>query len=300
MNANGEVILVTGAGTGLGKETALYLAERGFRVYATVRDMGSADGLLADARARKTELRVLPLDVFDKASIAQAVRTIAEEAGGIYGVINNAGIGLRGYFEDLDDAEIRRMFDANVFGLMEVTRAVLPYMRRARRGRVLLISSVGGRIGSLGVSTYCSSKFAVEGFGESLFMELAPLGIQVCLIEPGIVKTERWSVNRGLAARAMDRQSPYFRWFQQSEQEAEKLVQASTFTPVDVAAVIHQALTAQRPKLRYMIGRKAKMAIALRRWLPNVFERVYFGAVIRRATQGVGPLDSPFGGTSGG
>ena len=296
MKANGEVILITGASTGLGKETALYLAERGFRVYATVRDMGSADGILAEAKARKIELKVMPLDVLDKASITRTVRSIAEEAGGIYGVINNAGIGLRGYFEDLDDAEIRRMFDANVFGVMEVTRAVLPYMRKARRGRVLLISSVGGRIGSLGVSTYCSSKFAVEGFGESLFMELAPLGIQVCLIEPGIVKTERWSVNRGLAARAMDRQSPYYRWFQQSEQEAEKLVRASTFTPVDVAAAIHEALTAQHPKLRYMIGRKAKLAIALRRWLPGTFERIYFGAVIRRATQGAGPLDSPLKG----
>lgn len=282
----GETVLITGASTGLGREMALYLAERGFEVYATLRDTGDAGSLLDDPRSRKSKLRVLPLDVTNAASIHSAVESIVSEAGGIYGVINNAGIGLRGYFEDLDPAEIRRMFDANVFGVMEVTRAVLPHMREAKRGRILLISSVGGRIGSLGVSTYCSTKFALEGFGESLFMEIAPLGIQVSLIEPGIIKTERWSVNRGVAARARDPESPYYRWFMQSEQEADKLVKGSTATPADVAAVVHQALTAEHPKLRYMIGRKAKLAVALRRWLPgDLFERIYFGTVMRRATR---------------
>jgi short-subunit dehydrogenase len=193
---------------------------------------------------------------------------------------------LRGYFEDLGLDEIKRMFDANVFGVMDVTRAVLPHMRKAGRGRIHLISSVGGRIGSLGVSTYCSTKFALEGFGESLFMELAPLNIWVSLIEPGIIKTERWTMNRGLAANANNPNSPYHAWFVQSEQEADKLVKASTAKPVDVAEVVHQALIAENPQLRYMIGRKAKVAVALRRWLPgNMFERIYFGTVIRRATQ---------------
>ena len=282
----GETILVTGASTGLGKEMALYLAERGFKVYATIRDLNGSEGLLAAARARKVELEVMALDVTSKTSVQNAVASIVAKTGGIYGVINNAGVGLRGYFEDLDDDEIRQMFDANVFGVMEVTRAVLPHMRLARRGRILFISSVGGRIGSLAVSTYCSTKFALEGFGESLFMELAPLGISVSLIEPGIIKTERWSVNRGIAARAKDPRSPYYAWFQQSEVEADKLVQASTASPTDVAAVVHQALTAEHPKLRYMVGRKAKIAVALRRWLPgDLFERLYFGTVIRRATR---------------
>lgn len=287
---SGDVVLITGASTGLGKEAALYLAQHGFRVYATVRDLNSSEGLLSDAKNRNVQLRVLPLDVVDKASIDQAVKTIVAEAGGIYAVINNAGIGLRGYFEDLDDAEIRRMFDANLFGVMDVTRAVLPHMRNAKRGRILLISSVGGRIGSLGVSTYCSSKFALEGFGESLFMELAPLGIRVSLIEPGIIKTERWSIHRGTAARAMSPQSPYFEWFKRSEEASDKLVQASTATPVDVAEVIHKALTAEQPKLRYMVGRKAKLAVALRRWLPGeLFESIYFDAVMRHATQIANP-----------
>ena len=285
----GKSVLITGASTGLGREMALYLAERGFEVYATMRDTREAESLLNSAKGRNVKLRVLALDVTNKTSIRNAVQTIVSETGGIYGVINNAGIGLRGYFEDLDDDEIRRMFDANLFGVMEVTRAVLPYMRAAKCGRILLISSVGGKIGSLGVSTYCSTKFALEGFGESLFLELAPLGIKVILIEPGIIKTERWTTNRGLGIRAGDPNSPYAAWFSRSEQEADKLVQASTTTPADVAVAVHQALVTENPKLRYMIGRKAKLAVALRRWLPgDLFERLYFGVVIRRTTQ-LGP-----------
>jgi NAD(P)-dependent dehydrogenase (short-subunit alcohol dehydrogenase family) len=281
-----DSILVTGAATGLGKAMALYLAERGFQVYGTTRDVRQAEELKALARERNLTLRVLPLDVTNPESIRDAVQTIVAESGGIYGVINNAGIGLRGYFEDLADDEIRRLFDANVFGVMAVTKAVLPYMREARRGRIILISSVGGKIGSLGVTAYCSTKFAVEGFGESLFQELAPLGVRVVLIEPGIIKTERWTSNRGLAKNALNPESPYHAWFQQAEKESDQLVRASVATPEDVAAVVHQALTAERPRLRYMVGRKAKLAVALRRWLPGeIFERLYFGTVMRRVTR---------------
>jgi NAD(P)-dependent dehydrogenase (short-subunit alcohol dehydrogenase family) len=218
--------------------------------------------------------------------VKSAIERVVSEAGGIYGLVNNAGIGLRGYFEDLSDEEIRRVFEANVFGTMSVTRAVLPHMRRAKRGRILVIGSIGGRIGSLGVSAYCATKFAQEGFAESLYMELAPLGIDVVLIEPGIIKTERWGSNRGNAARAKDPNSPYYDWFLQSEKEADNLVRRSTATPRDVAAVAHKALIERRPKLRYLIGRKAKLAIYLRRYLPGeLFERIYFGIVIRRVTQ---------------
>src|SRR5262245_14292943 len=260
-----DSILITGASTGLGKEMALYLAERGFRVYGTTRDERQAEDLKAAARARNADVHVLTLDVTNVESIDAAVKTIVAESGGIYGVINNAGIGLRGYFEDLTADEIQKLFDANVFGVMNVTRAVLPYMRDAKRGRVILISSVGGRIGALSVTAYCSTKFAIEGFGESLFQELAPLGIRVVLIEPGIIKTERWSTNRGTAKGAMNPASPYYAWFMQSEKESDQLVKAQTAVPADVAAVVHQALIAERPKLRYMIGRKAKLAVAVKR-----------------------------------
>jgi NAD(P)-dependent dehydrogenase (short-subunit alcohol dehydrogenase family) len=284
-----DSILVTGSSTGLGREMALRLAERGFQVYATVRDFSQADHLLALAHDRKTQLRVVPLDVTAEESIRKAVQTVLGETGGIYAVINNAGVGLRGYFEDLTEEEVRHVFEANVFGVMAVTKAVLPHMREAGRGRIILISSVGGRIGSLGVSAYCATKFAVEGFGESLFQELAPLGIGVVLIEPGIIKTERWTSNRGTAKGARDQSSPYYAWFCQAEKEADQLVRVSKTTPADVATVVYHALTVKRPRLRYMIGRKAKLAVALRRWLPGEsFERLYFGMVMRRVTRPVG------------
>jgi NAD(P)-dependent dehydrogenase (short-subunit alcohol dehydrogenase family) len=280
-----DSILVTGAATGLGRAMALYLAERGFQVYGTTRDPRQAAELDAMARERKVSLRVLQMDVTDRQSIQQGVETIVAESGGIYGVVNNAGIGLRGYFEDLAEEEIRQVFDANVFGVMAVTKAVLPYMRTARRGRIILMSSIGGRIGALGVSAYCSTKFAVEGFGESLFQEVAPLGVKVVLIEPGIIKTERWTTNRGLAKGALNPASPYDNWFRQVERESDQLVQASTAIPRDVAALIHEALTAEHPKLRYMVGRKAKLAVALKRWIPGeLFERLYFGLIMRRVT----------------
>jgi NAD(P)-dependent dehydrogenase (short-subunit alcohol dehydrogenase family) len=281
-----DTILVTGASTGLGKAMALCLAERGFKVYATVRNPDDV-ALVKEAAARRgVEVPALTLDVTDRDSIQAAVEHVTSESGGIYGVINNAGIGLRGYFEDLTDAEIRKLYDANVFGVMAVTRAVLPHMRAAGRGRILMISSVGGRIGSLGVSTYCSTKFALEGFSESLYMELAPLGIQVVIIEPGIIMTERWKTNRGLAAGALDPKSPYHTWFKQAEKESDALVQASAATPEDVAEVAYRALTATKPRLRYMIGRKAKLAVSLRRLLPGeLFERLYFGTVMRRVTR---------------
>jgi NAD(P)-dependent dehydrogenase (short-subunit alcohol dehydrogenase family) len=281
-----DSVVITGASTGLGRESALHLAEKGFRVYATIRDIEKREELEAEAEKRKVKLTVMRLDVTDAGSIQETVEAIRRDSGGIYGLVNNAGVGLRGYLEDLTDEEIRGVFDANVLGVMSLTRAVLPQMRQRRRGRIVLISSIAGRIGSLGVSAYCASKFALEGFGESLSMEVEPLGLRVILIEPGIIRTERWTTNRAIASRAMDPASPYYAWLQQSERLADKLVETSTTSARDVAVAIHRALTVPRPRLRYMVGRRARMAVALRRCLPGEwFERIYFGTVMRRVTQ---------------
>lgn len=279
-------VLVTGAGNGIGLETALYLAEHGFQVYATVRDLSKRELLDRSAAERHVQLRVLPLDITDPVSIETAVHTIVGERGGIYGLVNNAGIGLRGYFEDLSDAEIRRLFETNVFGTMGMTRAVLPHMRAARRGRVVIVTSIGGRLGSIGVSAYCSTKFAQEGFGESLAQEVIPLGISVSLVEPAITKTERWDVHRSLAAGALNPESPYYAWFQEAERRADHLVKTSPTRPLDVAKAIHAALTADRPRLRYLVGRRAALAVKLRRYLPEPwFERLFFGEAVRRVTR---------------
>ena len=278
-------VLITGCSTGFGMETALYLAEQGFRVYATMRDLTKQTDLLETAQHRNVTLHILRLDVTEPDSIQEAVNTVVAECGGIYGVINNAGVVIRGYFEDLTEEEIRAVFEPNLFGMMAVTRAALPHMRAAGRGRVVVITSVAGRISSPAGSAYSASRFAQEGFAESLYQELAPLGIQVVIVEPGITKTEHWTINRGVAENATNPASPYYKWFQRSEALFQKTMNTSPNKSTDVAKAIHTALTVEKPRLRYLVGRPARWILALRRYIPGeIFERIYFGEIKRRIT----------------
>lgn len=281
-----DAVLVTGTSTGLGLETAVYLAQRGFHVYAGMRDVGRRAALDEAAARLGLHLDVLKLDITSQVDIDGAVAAV-EQSGGIYGLVNNAGIGLRGYFEDLSDEEIRAVFEVNVFGTMAMTRAVLPHMRRARRGRIAIISSVGGRIASLAVSGYCATKFAQEGFGEALAQEVLPFGIYVSLVEPAIIKTERWGANRAISARAASLDSPYGAWFRASERLADRLVATSPTRAIDVARCVHKVLTSPRPKLRYGVGWRSGIVMGLRRYLPDrLFERFYFGSAVRMVTRG--------------
>jgi NAD(P)-dependent dehydrogenase (short-subunit alcohol dehydrogenase family) len=279
----GDAVLVTGCSTGLGLETALQLAGAGFVVFATVRDLAQRSDVLQAAADRRVNLAVLPLDLSERDSIEHAVGTVVNATGGIYAVINNAGIGLRGCVEDCSPDEIREVFETNVLGTIAVTRAAIPHMRAAGCGRIVTVSSVGGRVCGFGVTVYCASKFAQEGLGEGLAVELAPYGIQSILVEPGIVKTTRWSRHRGTARKALDSSSPYHDLFWASEAEADAIVERTSTRPADVAQTIHRALTAEEPKMRYIVGRGATAAIMARRYLPEtLFERLYFGGQLRR------------------
>jgi NAD(P)-dependent dehydrogenase (short-subunit alcohol dehydrogenase family) len=279
----GDAVIVTGSGTGIGLETALELAATGFRVFATVRNLEQGVEMRAAASERGVEIEVLRLDLTDRASIAEAIATVVAATGGIFGLVNNAGIGLRGSAEDCSEEEIRKLFETNVLGTIAVTKAVIPHMREAGCGRIVTVSSVGGRVCGFGVTMYCASKFAQEGLGEGLAQELSPFGIQSVIVEPGIIKTTRWSRHRGTAARAEDPSSPYYDLFRASEEIANKIVERSPTRPEHVARAIGRALTAKQPRMRYVVGRGASVVIAVRRYMPqSLFERLYFGGHIRR------------------
>jgi NAD(P)-dependent dehydrogenase (short-subunit alcohol dehydrogenase family) len=279
----GDAVIVTGAATGLGLETALRLAREGFAVYATVRDPAQRTDVLQAAAERGVELSVLRLDLDDRASIDEAVGAVIAQSAAIFGLVNNAGVGLRGCVEDCTEEEIRRVFETNVLGTIAVTKTVLPLMRAAGCGRIVTVTSVGGRVCGFGVSVYCASKFAQEGLGEGLALELAPFGIQSVIVEPGIINTSRWHSHRGTAVAARDPASPYHDLFWASEAEADRIVERSPTRAADVAAAIHTALTAEQPRMRYVVGRGASIVIALRRHLPQtLFERLYFGSQLRR------------------
>ena len=185
-DGNGRVWFITGATTGFGRSLALELVKRGDRVAATGRDAARLDPAL-----RKGE-RVLPLalEVGDEDQCRRAVDAIHEKFGRIDVLVNNAGHGMIGAVEEISDAEARLVFDSNVFGLLNVTRAVLPAMRKARSGYIVNIGSVGGLVARQGSGIYGATKFAVEGLSEGLYHELKPLGIGVMVVEPGPFRTE--------------------------------------------------------------------------------------------------------------
>lgn len=287
----GDAVIVTGSTTGLGLATVLRLAADGFRVFAGVRDPAQAQELEQAVARLGAQVQILRLDLTDRDSIEHAVETAVDETGGVFGLVNNGGIGLRGAVEDCSEPEIRQVFETNVIGTVAVTQAVLPHMRRSGCGRIVTISSIGGRVPGYGVTIYCASKFAQEGLGEGLAIELAPFGIQSVIIEPGMIKTERWSTNRGTARGALEPDSPYRRLFWSSEAIADRIVERSPTRPEDVALAVARALSAPDPKMRYVVGRGARLVITLRRHLPPpVFERLYYGGQLRRLEQAGDPV----------
>jgi NAD(P)-dependent dehydrogenase (short-subunit alcohol dehydrogenase family) len=277
-------VLVTGAGTGFGRSTALLLAARGFRVYGTVQT-GQREDLEKAALEHGVELRVLDLDVTRAESVASAVGTVVAESGGVFAVVNCAGVGLRGFFEDLSDEEIRTAFDVNFFGVLAVTRAVLPHMRSAGEGRIVMMSSAGGRIAAMTLSGYCAGKFALEGFSESLALETAACGVVVSILEPGLVATPHFTVHRGRAKAALDPGSPYRVWFSRHEALVDEILETGRITSEDVASAVHRALSARRPRRRYVVGWRPKLLVALRRLLPDLwFDRLYLRESVRRVS----------------
>jgi NAD(P)-dependent dehydrogenase (short-subunit alcohol dehydrogenase family) len=269
-----EVALITGAESGFGLLTSIELALRGFRVFASMRDLARGARLDEEARAANVTIEKIALDVSRPQSIDAAVREVQARAGRIDVLVNNAGFGMGGFVEELDLSELREHFETNFIGLVAVTKAVLPGMRERASGRIINISSISGRFAAPGLGAYSASKFAVEGFSESLRHELSPHGVWVSLIEPGTFRTDIFERNRRVAKRALDPASPNFERSKRFEQFITRMVERSTADPRAVARLITRVAEARRPRLRYLIGTDARGQALAKGLLPfGVLER---------------------------
>ncbi len=283
MNKRGKgAVLITGASRGLGRAMAMEIAARGYSVWAGVRTSEAGSEIEAEAQRRSLVVRTVTLDVTDDGSVKAACQAIQASEGSLYGLVNNAGMTGRAFFEDYPEDVIRRIFEVNLFGVMRVTRHALPLIRANQGGRIVNISSIGGRIGSNSVTPYVASKFGLEGFSESLALELHPFGIRVSVVSPGIIRTDIWKESSRILPQARNPDSPYHQYFWRMEPYAEKLLDSSRLTPEDVARKVAEVLGHRRPALRYVVGRRAALVAFLRKHLPDrLFDAVYFGQIRR-------------------
>lgn len=267
------IALVTGSNSGIGLATSVYLARRGYTVWATMRNLDRASELRAIVESEKLPIEIAQLDVCDDSSVKNAVAQIVRKSGRIDLLVNNAGYGLRGAVEEVSLDEWHKQFETNFFGVIRVTHAVLPQMRAHRSGAIVNISSVLGRFAIPFSGPYVSSKFALEGLTETLRYELAPWNIKVILIEPGFIAT-KFQENAQLAQAAQREDSPYGAFKRASGRRIQRNIYRAA-PPERVAATIYRAITHPRPKLRYAVGRDARFVLPLRRFLPaGMFERI--------------------------
>jgi NAD(P)-dependent dehydrogenase (short-subunit alcohol dehydrogenase family) len=281
--------LITGASTGIGRATALRLAANGWTVLAGVRDPAAGERLLADAGSPAQagspgRLVPLALEVTDAAHVAAAAAQVDEQAaragassrGGLDALVNNAGMGIGGPLELVSQDDLRRQFDVNVLAQVAVTQAMLPALRRAG-GRIVFVSSIGGRVAMAFTAPYAASKHAIEAFGDALRVELRSSGVQVALVEPGSVATPIWDKSRAEAERVVI-PPELLEAYGHVPAAMDKVIQDTArrgIPPEQVAATIERALTSPRMKARYVVGRDARAMLLVRRLLPDlVFDRV--------------------------
>jgi NAD(P)-dependent dehydrogenase (short-subunit alcohol dehydrogenase family) len=259
-------VFVTGASTGIGYDTTRLLAARGWRVFAGIRR--EADGSRVQALGPALVVPVR-LDVTDATSIAAARAFIETAVGnaGLDGLVNNAGIAVVGPVETVPLEDWRRQFETNVFGAIGVTQAFLPLLRRGR-GRVVMISSISGRVSYPLLGPYAASKYALEAVTDALRLELLPDGISVTLIEPGPIKTPVWEKSRAASqlltqSVAPDLAARYGPLREKLRTATERSV-AAGLEPTAVSAAVERALTARRPRIRQVIGRNARLGLLLK------------------------------------
>jgi NAD(P)-dependent dehydrogenase (short-subunit alcohol dehydrogenase family) len=274
-----KTALVTGASSGIGRATVRRLDGAGWKVFAGVRKEEDAAALREEGSER---LEPLMLDVLDPDAIAAAAERIGAEPGGLDALVDNAGSAVPGPLEALPIEDFRRQIELNLTAQLAVAQAMLPAIRVAR-GRIVLISSMGGRVALPLTGAYHASKFGLEGLGDSLRQELAPWGIKVVLVEPGSIDTPIWSHGEEDAERIFAKAPPRMRELYGAAVERYREVVKSTaergVPPEKVAARIEHALTTARPRARYPVGLDAELMPRLRTLLPTPI----FDAIIARA-----------------
>ncbi|MBA5870415.1 MAG: SDR family NAD(P)-dependent oxidoreductase [Nitrospira sp. CR2.1] len=267
----GGAVVITGASSGIGAACARHLDQLGFTVWAGVRRPADGDALV---RAASPRLRVVMLDVTDPISVAEAGRTIAEgtSGSGLAALVNNAGISVAGPLELLPLADVRMQFEVNVIGVLAVTQALLPSLRLAR-GRIINISSIAGLAATPFLGAYCGSKFALEAMSDALRLEVAPWGMTVSLIEPGAIQSQIWQRATMSATRTLGEVAPEsLALYAQPLDRMQKVIAgaAARAIPADVVArTVARALTASRPRTRYLVGHDARFRALLKRILPD-------------------------------
>ena len=264
-----KTALVTGASSGIGEETARTLHKLGYTVYAAARRTDRLEQLTP------TGIHALTMDVTDDESMTSGIEKIIAETGRIDVLVNNAGYGSFGAIEDVPIDEARRQFEVNVFGLARLTQLVLPHMRAQRSGTIINISSIGGRFTTLLGGWYHASKHAVEALSDALRMETTPFGIDVVVIEPGLIRTE-WS---DIAANHLEETAEGSAYASQIKAVANSMRSESTnkrqSPPSVIADTVEKIVTARKPRTRYVVGFAAKPLVTLRRILPDrAFDRL--------------------------
>jgi NAD(P)-dependent dehydrogenase (short-subunit alcohol dehydrogenase family) len=259
-----KAVLITGCSTGIGRATAEHLAATGWKVYATARRPESIADLEGKVYA------TLPLDVTDEASMQAAVKQVEEAEGAVGVLVNNAGYSRSGAVETVPMEDVRRQFETNVFGLVRMCQLVLPNMRRQRHGRIVNLSSMGGRLTFPGGGFYHGTKYAVEAISDALRFEVKGFGIDVILIEPGLIKTEFGDT----VAKQMGEADGDYAEFNRAVSDAtvgayEGPMMRLGGGPETVARKIEKALSARRPKARYPVTASARLALMQKALLPD-------------------------------
>ncbi|HDR7914318.1 TPA: SDR family oxidoreductase [Bacillus wiedmannii] len=265
---NKKIAIITGASSGFGLLTTLELAKKDYLVIATMRNLEKQVDLISQATKLNLQqnIKVQQLDVTDQGSIHN-FQLFLNEINRIDILINNAGYANGGFIEEIPLEDYRKQFETNLFGAISITQLVLPYMRKQKSGKIINISSISGQVGFPGLSPYVSSKYALEGWSESLRLEVKPFGIDVVLVEPGSYNTNIWEVGKQLATNQSDTTSPYKEYMDKIQKHINS--GSDTFgNPMDVANKIVEIAEAKHTTLRYPIGKGVKFMILAKKILP--------------------------------